>query len=424
MYSAMTYEDYTRYELPDNPGVYYFLKDGAVMYVGKATSLKDRVRSYFSDDVIRTRGARIVKMVHEANSLRWKETQSVLEALLLEAEEIKKLQPPYNARDKDDKSFSYVLTTNEEYPRLRVVRGRNLEVKSELTAYKTRKVFGPFVSGSQLKEVLRIVRTLFPYRDTCTPLSGKACFHASLGLCPGVCIGKMSAREYRMRIGLIEKFFSGNTASVSKSLEKMMHTYAGKKEFEKANEIKKTLFSLHHIKDVALLKREEEKSPSSTVFRIEAYDIAHISGTSTVGVMTVCEDGELKKSDYRKFRIKGETKDRAHDIANLTEVLRRRFSHSEWELPSLIVVDGSVAQRNAAHSVLKEYSLDIPVVSVVKDERHKARDIEGDTKIIAQWKRTILRANSEAHRFAITYHREVRSRVFSFGHTRAHRKKS
>jgi excinuclease ABC subunit C len=134
--------------------------------------------------------------------------------------------------------------------------------------------------------------------------------------------------------------------------------------------------------------------------------VAHISGTSVVGVMTVAENGELKKSDYRKFKIKIQKND---DVAALGEVLERRLKHQEWPYPDLIVVDGGTPQLNTARVKLQKSGVDIPVVAVVKDQNHKAREILGNYS--HDLKNSILLANSEAHRFAIKYHRALRSRL-------------
>jgi excinuclease ABC subunit C len=182
---------------------------------------------------------------------------------------------------------------------------------------------------------------------------------------------------------------------------------------------------------VALIKKDIERVESDEVFRIEAYDIAHISGTNVVGVMTVVEDGEVSKSQYRKFKIKNDKND---DTNNLKEVLRRRFNHAEWKFPNLVVVDGGVGQLNAGRDALKETGLNIPVVSVLKDPRHKAREIlgvhgiseeilgggvpsrsdgvKGFSQLIPELQRAVLLANSESHRFAIRYHRKLRTKGF------------
>ena len=204
-------------------------------------------------------------------------------------------------------------------------------------------------------------------------------------------------------------------------------SFAKKKEFEKAGVIKKRIFALNHINDVALIKEdnlasqnfersflEEERSDgkgkSLQNFRIEAYDIAHLSGKDMVGVMTVIEDGELAKSKYKKFIIK--TQNKSNDTGALEEVLSRRFRHTEWGLPNLIAMDGSTAQINVAKMVLNRYQYKIPVVSVVKDDKHKAKMIIGDKIIIKKYKREILLINSESHRFAITFHKKRRNKNF------------
>ena len=129
-----------------------------------------------------------------------------------------------------------------------------------------------------------------------------------------------------------------------------------------------------------------------------------------VGVMTVVEDGELIKSEYKKFKIR--TQNNANDTGALSEVLERRLAHREWPFPSLIVVDGSTAQINSAQVILSRLKLGIPVVSVVKDERHKPKAIMGNEEFAVKYKREILFANSEAHRFAIAYHKKMRNKNF------------
>lgn len=392
-------------KLPDAPGVYFFKSGAKILYVGKATSLKDRVRSYFSSDLIQTRGPLIVKMVEEAKSVSFIQTDSVLEALILEANEIKKHQPIYNTKEKDNSSFNYVVITKEQFPKVLVVRGRNLGL-SENTPWK---VYGPFPHSSELKEALKIIRKIFPYRDKCKPLVGRPCFNAQIGLCPGVCSGKCSEKDYKKILRHLNLFFEGKKKKLIEILEKEMKSHAKNHEFEEAGEIKKTIFALQHIQDVALMKRNN----STAKLRIEAYDIAHLSGQNTVGVMVVIEDGERKATDYRKFRIRGKNgRVGVDDTANLMEVLDRRFNHPEWPMPNLIVIDGSTAQINSAKKILDEKNLKIDLVSVVKDERHKPLGFKGSKKLVDTYRHEILLANSEAHRFAINYHRKLRGKAF------------
>lgn len=128
-------------KLPDEPGVYFFLgKNKEILYIGKATSLRDRVRSYFGADVIQTRGRLIVDMVLLACDIDFTKTDSVLEALLLEANLIKTHQPKYNTKEKDNKSYNYVVFTHEDFPKILTVRGRTL-----LTAEESKKSINIFL---------------------------------------------------------------------------------------------------------------------------------------------------------------------------------------------------------------------------------------------------------------------------------------
>lgn len=413
----MNRQQFDKLELPDNPGIYFFKKGKDILYVGKATSLRDRVRSYFSRDLIATRGPLLVKMVEEAETITWTETASVLEALILEAFTIKKHLPIYNTKEKDNKSYNFVVITDEEYPRVLIERGRSLLNDPNLnnSDIKLRSVFGPFPHGTQLRDAVKIVRKIFPFRDKCIPNSGKACFNRQIGLCPGVCTGDISKLEYARIIRNIELFFSGKKEQIQKNLEKEMKGYAKAREFEKAEMIKRRVFALDHIRDVSLIRNDVFDSgdiPQSQ-YRIEAYDIAHISGKDTVGVMVVLEDGELNKNEYRKFKIRGVGGEvRVDDTANLKELLTRRLGHAEWKLPNLIVLDGGIAQRNVAEAVLKDRGFDIEIASVVKDERHTAKEIVGNRVTIEKREREILLINAESHRFAQAYHTNLRRRPY------------
>lgn len=410
----MQREDLQQFDLPDNPGVYTFRdKDGAILYIGKATSLQSRVRSYFAPDLVETRGPRLVKMLELATAITWEETDSVLEALILEANEIKQHLPPYNVDEKDNKSFNYVVITKEVFPRVVLVRGREL-----FQSWEERDIlhlFGPFPHGGQLKEALKLVRDIFPYRDKCTPCTStrfdlvsykvepcRPCFDAQLGRCPSVCSGKISEEEYAKTIRHIAQLFSGKKKSLLSDLEREMKGYAKNEEFEKASEAKRQIAALTHIRDVALIKATSRVSSGGSGMRIEGFDIAHTGGSDTVGIMVVIMDGEVSKSDVRKFRVRSVTN---NDPAALAEIVSRRLNHSEWPLPRLFVIDGGKAQVGAVERVLKEAGIEIPIVGVVKDEKHRPRSFLGESSIIKSHQREILLADAEAHKQAINYHR-------------------
>ncbi len=411
----MTKEDFTDLGLPDGPGVYKFLDTkGKILYIGKATSLRDRVRSYFGNEVLHTRGKHIVDMVTLAHRVIHVSADSVLEALVLEASLIKRHQPYFNTKEKDNKSWNYVVISKEEYPSVRTIHERNMLTMDMAGNYLS--VYGPFPSGTNLAEALKIVRRIFPFRDTCTPLQNKPCFNAQIGLCPGVCTGEISPRDYRERIKEIQLFFEGKKRALLKRLDTAMHAHAKKLEFEVSAQYKRMIFALKHINDASLISADVRSHSQKTArararpFRIEAYDIAHISGKYTVGVMTVVLDGVPHKSAYRKFKIRIDP-DVANDTLHLEEVLARRFKHVEWQSPDLVVMDGGVAQKRRAEKVIKALGKTYPVVSVVKDARHKAKAILGNKEMAESYKKGILIANAESHRFAVAYHRQLRERL-------------
>ncbi|MDQ3075783.1 MAG: UvrB/UvrC motif-containing protein [bacterium] len=394
----MKLSDFKKIKLPEQPGVYFFIKDKKVLYIGKATSLKSRVRSYFSSDLINTRGPLLIDMVFKAGEIKWQGTDSVLEALILEANLIKKYQPYYNTKEKDDKSFNYVCITREELPRILTVRGKNL-IKENYS-----KTYGPFPNGLQLRTALELIRRIFPFLDEKSRIKGTYEFYKQIKLAP-------EQKEILLKnIKNIKLFFEGKKKSILKNLEKEMKLYAKKKEFEKAGEIKRQIFALQHINDVALIKNDYTENHINSLFRIEAYDIAHMSGKNMVGVMIVVENGEVSKNEYRKFKIKNQTG--ANDTRALSEILDRRFNHSEWRFPDMVVIDGSTAQISVTQKVIRERNIQTNIVAVTKDDRHKAKEIKGDADLIRKYKSEILLANSEAHRFAINYHKNMRAKNF------------
>ena len=403
----MERKDLKRYRIPNAPGVYFFRDGrGRVLYVGRATSLRDRVRSYFAHDLLQTRGPRIVDMVTRAKKVTWRQTDSVLEALLLEARCIKKYQPPANVEGKDDKSFYHVVITREEIPRVVLVREKELEQRFPAAA--CRKRFGPFPHGGQLKEALRTIRKIFPFYDTPRPvattarskyLRGKVVFNRQIGLYPDVATAEARQR-YRRDIRHIERLFGGNKEGLLRQLAREMAHYARAERFEEAARVRDQMFALQHLRDVALLKKEHH----GEAVRIEAYDVAHLSGAAPRGVMVVWQGTLPLKSAYRLFSIR--RANAGDDVAALAETLRRRLAHRAWPLPALIVVDGAAAQIHAARAVLRAAGVRIPVVGVVKDRRHKPVRIEGNVPHGIS-RDAILAANAEAHRFALRAHRRA-----------------
>lgn len=413
--------------LPDTPGVYRFLGKGKrILYIGKATNLRDRVRSYGAHDLAETRGERIARMREEAVHVAYTQTDSALEALVLEAQLIKKYQPLYNVDGKDDRSWYYLLiTAGESYPRVLVVRGKDLFGAHETLMKKYRltekpeikDIFGPFTHGGLLKEALNIMRKIFPFYDTKVPVvhaprnaRTQLRFNRALGLYPHE---EMSPKTYARTIAHLRLFLSGGKPALVKRLTREMHAYARAKRFEDAEIVKRQLRALGHIEDISLLRRafyEESQDNASAPERIEAYDIAHQSGSNMVGAMVVFENGEPTRGAYRKFIIRSFKK--SNDTGALREMLERRLNHEEWPLPKYMVLDGGTAQLSVAKKILTAFGYRIPLVSVLKDEHHRPKKILGDKALVQKEAIHILAINAEAHRFVLAFHRQKRSKTF------------
>ena len=394
--------------LPESPGVYLMKGTrGEVLYIGKAGNLRRRVASYF----LRSHDSKIEKLLSEIRKIDYRKTETAIEALILESQLIKKYEPPYNAREKDDKSFLYVEIIKEEFPRVLLVRGKNTAVGQPY--------YGPFTSAMSIREALRIIRKIFPYsihpsrkQEIGDRKQGRACFDYELGLCPGTCIGAISRTEYLKNIRNIKLFLSGKKKLLLRKLEKEMRTASKKLEFEKAEKLRRQIFALRHIRDVAVITDEKvgiwDLGFGAFPQRIEGFDISNISGTSAVGSMVVFSRGKPNKDEYRKFRISTITQ--SDDVGMIKEVLRRRFNNP-WSYPALILIDGGKGQVNAAKSVLNEFGLSLPVVGIAKGVSRRKNEFVG-YKPTEEEKKVLVRVRDEAHRFAISYHRKLRDRSF------------
>ncbi len=426
--------------------------------------MRRRVASYY----LRSHDSKIEKLLGEIRKIDYRKTDTAIEALILESQLIKKYEPPYNARDKDDKSFLYVVITKENFPRVILMRGKILPANIKAVG---QPYYGPFTSATSIREALRIIRKIFPYSIHSDPKlrihtnlqKGKArkkgfvdsdkfvashrlrpCLDYELGLCPGTCIGAISRTEYLSNIRNIKLFLSGKKKMLLRKLEKEMKTASEKLEFEKAEKLRRQIFALKHIQDTALISDIEIQDTRYKIqdTRIEGYDISNISGTSAVGSMVVFTNGKPDKDEYRKFRISTISKSdparqglparsclavaggRPHpsastvracragalaggDVGMIKEMLRRRFNNP-WPYPSLILIDGGKGQVNAAKSVLNEFGLDLPVVGIAKGPGRKKNEFVG-YKPTEEEKKVLVKVRDEAHRFAISYHRKLRS---------------
>lgn len=212
--------------LPDQPGVYVFhAAAGEVLYVGKAKSLRNRIRSYFQPG--RQLDLRKEQMVEQVTDLEYIVTRTPVEALAVESNLIKRHHPRYNIRLRDDKQYPYVrVGINDEYPGVTIVRAR---------ADDGARYFGPFTQSRALRDTLRTLRKVFPYR-TCSRVEPRArpCLNHFIGRCPAPCAGKLTGEEYRANTSGLLMFLSGRADEVLVDLNKRMVAAAGRMDFERA----------------------------------------------------------------------------------------------------------------------------------------------------------------------------------------------
>ncbi|MEK7517219.1 MAG: excinuclease ABC subunit UvrC [Patescibacteria group bacterium] len=465
------------------PGIYLFLgKEGDLLYIGKAKNLRNRVLSYFKNNI--ELGPKTQILVSQIAKIKTIEVSSEIEALLLESRYIKKLRPKYNIRLMDGKAYPLIrITAKDKYPKVLISR-RSDDKKSIY--------FGPFPNSSAVTLVLKTIRKIFPYQSVMNHPK-KICLYNHLGLCP--CPEVLKDRNYKKDVYRIVTFLNGNTKKVIKDLEKERNRLSKLELFEEAEKLQKKIDAIKYVTSPSYKNfdfiinpnldsdiRDDELTQLKAILlkhkvkvknlsRIECYDISNISGSNATGSMVVFVSGQKDSSQYRKFRIRNLPNFPAspagrpnlpNDFAMMQQVISRRLIHSEWSFPDLIIVDGGKGQVSAALTALKDYgrkasnltmkqfnneAIAIPVIGLAKREetiviplpRHSgssaalsrfglsSRPVEGslpkgsprvynfsevslpkDSEAL----KLLMRIRDEAHRFAISYHRKLRSSSF------------
>lgn len=408
---------------PDIPGVYLMKnRDGAVIYVGKAISLKKRIGSYF-----RAGGNNTKNLILSAsiNDFEFIPVASEAEALILENNLIKKYQPKYNTNLKDDKSYPTVKISRGRFPSIRIVR----EAKDGTSLY-----FGPFTNVDLVKGVVKFIRRYYPVRNCRYDLDRmkvRLCTQYHIHRCSGPCEGKISEKEYGDIVRGMISFWEGDYGKFKKELEKQLSGEIKSLQFEKAQEIKNRLFMLEAMEkrfplrdEMSLVSYGEsnvlenlkkilhlDKIP----YRIEGYDVSNVSGAHSTASRVSFKGGVKDSDSYRKYRIK--YKEGIDDCRMLEEVLTRRFDSEDErkELPDLILVDGGKGQLNAAVKTLKKMKIDVPVISLAKRNEDVYLSGRKDflrLKADSPELHLLQAIRNEAHRFAVSYHRNLRKRSY------------
>jgi len=403
-------------EISEKPGVYVFYnQQKQPLYIGKAKNLRRRIAHYLKA------GGKANQILKSSHFLKINPTDSEIEALLLEADLIKVFQPKFNVRQKDDRSFLYLVIRYDDFPYLEVVREKNLNLKNK------DKVFGPFVDSVSLKEALKALRQIFPFRD-CKPSqflkarkNKHPCLYYHLDKCLAPCLGKVSKRRYQNMIQELISFLKIKKDLLVKKWQREMKGAALRQQFEKAKILRDRLRALERLSRLKFIAEDLPERKKS--FRIEAFDIAQIFGESKVGGEVVYKGsldkenilkGQFLKSEFRRFKL-SQKKD---DLNLLGEMLRRRFKHQEWEFPDLVLVDGGENHLRLARRILREFDLNIPVVALTKDRRHKVKRpvLPFDRfkwPYLADFVRknwfVLIEINDRAHRFSQSYFHLLRS---------------
>lgn len=419
--------------LPSTPGVYIMKsREGEVLYVGKAASLKKRVASYFLKNVSLKTGF----LMSNVADLEYIECDSEEQALVLEAALIKEKKPKYNIALRDDKSYPFVEITSDDFPRVFITRKRT----NEKSTY-----FGPYPEVGILKSVLNMIRRIFPYCScrcfntfsgiTYPPSAGRdklwsgtssrmgskktECLFAHIKLCPAPCAGKISQALYKENIEGILRVFKGEREELINYLRGKMQKASRENKFEKAAAIRDKIVALENLykgKSLTheLISLKEALKLPSLPLCIEALDISSLSGTNATGSVVVFRNAVADKDSYRRYRIKEVFS--TDDYAMMAEVVRRRYgrlSEENKSMPQLIIIDGGLGHVQAAKAELEKLNLNIPVIGIAKrneeiwfPDKHEPLVIPKDNIAL----HLIQRLRDEAHRFARKYHLLLRKK--------------
>ncbi|NKB24852.1 MAG: excinuclease ABC subunit UvrC [Kiritimatiellae bacterium] len=417
--------------LPDKPGV-YLMRDryGRIIYIGKATSLRNRVRWYFRQGTRKSADPKLRGLIRSIQDFDYIVVRDEASAVLTEGKMIKEYRPRYNVAFRDDKRFLLLrIDPNEPYPRFNACR-----IKKDDTAL----YFGPYASTAAARAAMAFCERRFGLRQCVARIPGpeqyKHCLNDIIRFCSAPCMKKIQQREYRTRVELACAFLRGEKQEYLQEIEAEMEQEATAMNFEKAAALRDTLWRLQEAvkqrsRGTKTLKTKREDAKAGLdelkgvlgldVFPriIECYDISNISGTYAVGSMVCSVDGLPQKNRYRLFRIK--TVEDIDDPGMMAEVICRRFTRLQEQkksYPDLVIVDGGITQLRAAQAELNRLKLtDLPLIGLAKrfeeiyfERKSVSKPIRLPLDSLAL--KVVQHIRDEAHRFALTYHRKLRGK--------------
>ncbi len=417
--------------LPDKPGV-YFMRDqnGRIIYVGKAVSLRSRVRQYFQASTRNTADPKLRGLTKSIADFEYLVVRSEAEALVTENRLIKEYRPHYNKALKDDKRFLLLrVQLNDPLPRFETCRIK----KSDGATY-----LGPFVRPGSARCVIEFVEKRYGLRS-CHPRrpdaeNYKHCHNDIIRFCTAPCMGRITQEEYRSRVAEAVALIKGERRDVLDQLKADMASAAAAQEFERAAELRDIHSALWSaireqskgLKDLDIKTAEARQGieelqhilhlPAPATV-IECFDNSNISGTHAVSAMVCAVNGVPHPQRYRHYRIR--SVEGIDDPAMMAEVVGRRYRRlidEDKPLPNLVLIDGGVTQLKAAREALAALGLrSLPTAGLAKrfEEIHVETDfakppirLPADSPAL----KVLQRIRDEAHRFSLAHHRTLRAR--------------
>ena len=303
--------------VPTQPGCYiYYNKEGEIIYVGKAKNLKRRVYSYFHKQ---HDSVKVTVLVSQIDRLEYIITDSEVEALILESHLIKKHKPKYNILLKDDKKYPYFLITDEDFPRIQVVRKKNLNPDKG-------RFFGPYTDVGAMYATLDFLKKLFPLKQCKTPkFSNRPCLYYQIGKCLAPCQGKVTPQEYQKLINQVELFLSGKQSELLKQIKIQMQKYSEAEQYEKAAKMRDSYNDL-----VKTLERQKVVY-ENTKLNEDIVAITYEEGILAIVIMMIREGRLIDKKDFTYFI------EEADKIESFETFFRDYYMNLKLEFPDKIV---------------------------------------------------------------------------------------
>ncbi len=426
---------------PKEPGVYIFFHKKEVLYVGKASNLRNRLKNYLKITDIKT------KSLHEeATSLKTVALRSNIEALIVESKLIKELKPKYNVLFKDDKNYFYVAISKEAFPRIFITHQLH---------DKNQEYIGPFTDGAPLKSILRLIRRTIPYCAHKPHL--RICLDAQINNCPWYCCRKYNAndadstltpqikeiRKYQKNIKRIKDILTGENKKFLRSLKDPYELLVLEKIWAHKPYLESGIKNLESSRNKNVLSDSSYQILDS-IRSIECYDNSHLSGKEAVGAMTrwqraesgiryhVSNEWTADKNMWRKFKhtnsahfaeaprnTDAPTQIIEDDPRMMEEMVSRRLNHPEWPYPDLLIIDGGITQFNAAKRALSKLPItnyQLPkIISFAKpnQEVYGLKPLPVPiTELPEDFQKIIRMAIQNTHNFVLRYHRSVRRKKF------------